>query len=162
MNLLWFYSLDPKARFPAESEDSVLRKDKRGTGFSLNPERPGLKAHPAEWAGAEATGSLSRRGSLISSALGTLYTWGAPAGARSCSGYPVGKSILDVHPTVLILRQQDLSYCLPLCSSSLSLIPGPSQGQWPEVYRGRGMRQVEYRLFLRSLAISPMPFLHPG
>lgn len=27
----------------------------------------------------------------ISSALHVLYTWGAPAGTRSCSGYPVGK-----------------------------------------------------------------------
>lgn len=51
MNLtLWFYSLEPKVRLPAESKDTVSKWDTGGMGFSLYPKMPGLKARSVEWA----------------------------------------------------------------------------------------------------------------
>lgn len=44
MNLiLWFYSLEPKARLPAESKDTVFKWGTGGVGFSLNPKMPGTQ-----------------------------------------------------------------------------------------------------------------------
>lgn len=89
-------------------------------GFSLIPERPGLRAHPAEWAGAETTGSLSCRGSLHLIGPSCPLHLGSPCWYQVLLWLSHGQEASWMSTPVLILRQQDLSHCLPLCSSSLS------------------------------------------